>query len=561
MKGRFPGYGVFRLAIIAAVAVAVLAPILLVLYQSFLSGPFFQPSARLSFDAYDFVLSDPDFWEAFGNSLALAAGMTAIAVPLGAILAFLMVRTDIPGRGVMEPLILVPIFVSAIVLSFGYVVALGPVGVISIAVKSALGFIPWNLYSLPSLVLIAGLMHVPHVYLYTAAGLRGLAVDVEEAARVIGAPPWKIALTVSLPMVLPAIMFGGVLVFFLGFELFGLPLVLGDPQGILVLSTYLYKLTNKLGVPSYQLMAVVVIAIVAITAPLVAFQRRLLRTANRYVSMRGKGVRSELMRLGVWRWPALALVFLWFALTVVIPLFGITLRSLVTTWGEGVSLSEVLTLAHYTELWEYPNVVRGITNTIGIGVLGGAVAVLIYTLLALAVHRWNSRWTQIVDYIVMAPRAMPGIVAGLAMLWLFLFVTPLNPLRATMVSVWLAYTVVWFAYGMRLVSGTLLQVGPELEEAARVAGAPPGRVQRDVTVPLIRYGILASWLLVFLIFAREYSTGIYLLAPGTEVIGSLLVSLWGTGAIDMVSALSVINVLIIGVGLAIAMRFGVRLHA
>jgi iron(III) transport system permease protein len=113
---------------------------------------------------------------------------------------------------------------------------------------------------------------------------------------------------------------------------------------------------------------------------------------------------------------------------------------------------------------------------------------------------------------------------------------------------------------MRLVSGTLLQVGPELEEAARTVGASEVRVRRDVTIPLIRYGMLASWLLVFLIFVREYSTGVYLLGPGTEVIGSLLVSLWGTGAVDLVSALSVVNVVMIALGLLIAVRLGVRLH-
>jgi iron(III) transport system permease protein len=142
----------------------------------------------------------------------------------------------------------------------------------------------------------------------------------------------------------------------------------------------------------------------------------------------------------------------------------------------------------------------------------------------------------------------------------FLFVKPLAPLKATLFSVWFAYMLVWLAYGMRLVSGTLLQVGPELEESARTVGAGPLRVQRDVTLPLIRTGIMASWLLIFLIFVREYSTGIYLLGPGTEVIGSLLVSLWGTGAIDLVSALSVVNVAMIAVGLAVAVRLGVRLH-
>jgi len=550
----------YRFIVIGLTALAVLAPLSLVAYQSLLTAPFFQPTARLSIAAYEFVFADGDFWTAFVTTVLLGGGMTAIAVPLGAGLAFLMARTDVPGRHWLEPVILVPIFISAVVLAFGYVVALGPVGILTTATRELIGVAPWNLYSLPSLIVIAGLTHVPHVYLYTAAALRGLGSDVEEAARSIGANPWKVAIDVSLPMVLPAIMFAGVLVFFLGFELFGLPLVLGDPQGLLVLSTYLFKLTNKLGVPSYQLMAVVVVTIVAITAPLVFMQRRLLRQAQRYISVRGKGLRSAPLRLGKWRWPAFLAIALWFAVTVVVPLAGITLRSFVETWGEGVVLSEVLTLEHYRELTEYPNVVRSMVNTLGIGVIGGAVAVACYTAIALAVHRWPSGWTRLVDYLVLVPRAMPGLVAGLALLWVFLFVKPLTPLKETLVSVWLAYTIVWLAYGMRLVSGTLLQVGPELEEAARTIGAGELRVKLDVTLPLIRYGMLASWLLVFLIFVREYSTGIYLLGPGTEVIGSLLVSLWGTGAIDLVSALSVVNVAMIGVGLIIAVRLGVRLH-
>jgi iron(III) transport system permease protein len=109
-------------------------------------------------------------------------------------------------------------------------------------------------------------------------------------------------------------------------------------------------------------------------------------------------------------------------------------------------------------------------------------------------------------------------------------------------------------------SGTLLRVDPQLEDAARTVGATPARARFDVTLPLIRNGMLASWLLIFLFFVREYSTGIYLLGPGTEVIGSLLVSLWGRGATGLVSALSVVNVAIIGVGLFIANRLGVRLH-
>jgi iron(III) transport system permease protein len=183
-----------------------------------------------------------------------------------------------------------------------------------------------------------------------------------------------------------------------------------------------------------------------------------------------------------------------------------------------------------------------------------------YTAVGLATHRKADAWSRFVDYLVLVPRAVPGLLAGLAFLWVFLFFPPLAPLRSTIFSLWLAYTVVWLAYGMRLVSSSLLQVGPELEEAARSAGASRGRTSRDVTLPLIRYGLLASWLLVFMIFEREYSTGVYLLGPGTEVIGSLLVSLWGTGGADMVAALSLINVVLVAIGLAVALRFGVKLH-
>ena len=549
-----------RVAVVLLAATAILAPLVIILYQSFLDGPFFQASSKLSLSAYQFVFIDTDFHRAFGSTLIVAAGMTAIAVPLGALLAFLVVRTDLPGRRWLEPALLVPIFLSPVVIAFGYVVAVGPVGFFTVPVRGVIGREPWNLYSLASITVIAGLTHIPHVYLYASSTLRAVGADLEEAARVAGASSGRIALTISLPMVWPALLYSGVLVFFLGFELFGLPLILGDPEGLLVLSTYLYKLTNRLGVPSYQLMAVVAVVIMLIAFPLVWMQRRLLGVANRYVSVRGKAARASPLRIGAWRWAALALVLAWLAVTVVTPLAGVLLRSVVTTWGEGVRLTEVLTLDHFAELLEYPNLVRGVGNTLLIGVVGGALAVACYAAIALSTHRWQSGWARVMDYLVMVPRGMPGLVAGLAFFWVFLFVKPIAPLRATPVSLWLAYSVVWLAYGMRLISSALLQISPELEEAAYTAGASRGRVTREVTLPLVRFGLLGSWLLIFLIFVREYSTGVYLLAPGSEVIGSLMVSLWGTGAVDTVSALAVVNVLLVGVGLAVALRLGVRVH-
>ncbi len=551
----------FRSFAIVAVTLAVFGPLGLIIYQSFLNEAFFSPTARPSLGAYQYVLTDSGFHSAFGTSLLVSLGMTIIAVPLGSLLAFLLVRTDLPWKRFLEPWLLVPIFLSPVVVAFGYVVAVGPVGFFSLWAKSLIGSVPWRLYSLYGLILIAGLTHVPHSFLYISSALRSLDPSVEEAARVAGAGPWRIAATVSLPLVLPSILFSSALIFLLGFELFGLPLVLGDPAGLLVLTTYLYKLTNLLGVPSYHLMAVVALSIVALTFPLVYAQRRMLRTAGRFAVIGGKGQAFRPLPLGALRWPAVGVVLLWLGVTVLLPLVGVALRSVVSQWGEGVNIFEVLTLDHFRELQLHPNLIRGIINTLLLGGIGGALSVAFYAVIGLAAHRWQSRWVSFLDYLVMLPRALPGLIVGLAFLWVFLFFKPIAPLRTTLFSLWIAYTVVWLAYGLRLISASLLQVKPELEEAARVIGAGQGKIYGDVTLPLIRFGLIGSWLLMFMMFVREYSTGVYLLGPGTEVIGSLIVSLWGTGALDLISALSVIEVASVGLILFIALRLGVRLDA
>jgi iron(III) transport system permease protein len=548
-----------RPPIVVILAALVLLPLGIIVYQSFLDDVFFSPTAHGSLSSYEFILAEPDFHRAFLTSLLLAGGMTAIAVPAGGVLAFLVVRTDLPGKHWIEPALLVPIVLSPIVIAFGYVVAVGPVGFVSLAAKGLFGVVPWNLYSLGSLIVIAGLSHVPHVYLFSAASLRKLNLELEEQARIIGAPPWRVALTVSLPLAWPALVYSGVLIFFLGFELFGLPLIIGDPANVLVLTTYLFKLTNILGTPSYQLMAAVVVAIALVTLPLVYLQRYLLRMAERYVTMGGKGAQGRPLRLGGWRWVALAAIVLWMLVAIGLPLAGVMLRAFVGRWGEGINPFASLTLGNFVELAGQPNLLDGIVNTFLLATVGAAAAVAVYALIALVTHRWKSRVVALVDYLVLLPRSLPGLVAGLAFLWLFLFVPTLGVVRNSLVGLWLAYSIVWLAFGLRIISAALTQISPQLEEAARVSGATPARVMRDVTVPLIRFGLVGAWLLCFMIFVREYSTGVYLQGPGTEVLGPLIVSLFGGGSLELVAALSVVNVVMVVIGLALALRLGVRL--
>ena len=575
-----------RGVVVLITALAIYVPLSFIIIQSFLSAPFFSPSKVFSLDAFRFIFADSDFYKALKSGfIRPSAGRHRYSAGRHAGLP------DDPHRPAGPTLDraadLVPIFVSPMVLGFGYVVAAGPVG-FSTWAQSLLGFVPWNVYSLTSIVIIAGLTHVPHAYLYISSALRSMGSDVEEAARVTGASPLRVMVSVSLPMVRPAMLYATVLLFFLGLEVFGWCWCWATPKAT-VLATYLYKLTNKLGIPSYHLMAAVAVVLICMTIPLVMLQRRLMRTANRFVTVKGKASRApaaagqvalggrrgrRVLAAGHHRGAAA----------------GRAARAFVSNWGMGVSLLDVLSLDAFRTVFSQPNLMRAIVNSVAIGVFGGALAVFCYTFVGLAMHRKPDNVTRFMDYSVLVPRAVPGLLAGLAFLWVFLFVPMwldnaldadlggwlsglpfaewlrenfiewLRSMRSTIFSVWLAYTVVWMAYGLRLISSTLLQVGPELEEAARSAGARRGQVTRHVTVPLAKYGLIGSWLLMFLIFEREYSTGVYLLSPGTETIGSMLVSLWASGAIDIVAALSFINIVLVVIGLGIALRFGVKLH-
>jgi iron(III) transport system permease protein len=551
----------FRILVTLLLGIGVLSPVGLIAYQSFLSGPFFDATSTLGLEAWGYVLTDPDFWDALTTTALFSLGMTAIAVPLGAGLAFLLTRTDVRGRRWIEPLVLVPMFLSSIVLAFGYTVSVGPSGFLSLWVEAWFGFVPWNIYGLGGLIVIGGLSHVPNVYLYAASAMRSLPADLEEAARTAGASLWRVAWEITLPLTLPALVFAIALNLLLGFESFGLPLVLGDPGGLLVLTTYIYKLTTLFGLPTYHLMAVVAVILVALTLPLVWVQRKLLGRSRRFATLGGKGARATPLRLGrSGQILALSAIGLWFFVSVVLPAGGIALRAFVDAWGQGVNIGEHLTLANFQQLLVVPSLTRGLINSVLIAAIGGAVAVCVYLLVALAAHRWSGMGAMVLDYMVLLPRALPGLVIGLAFFWLFLFVPFLTPLRPTLFSVLIAYIVVGLAYGLRLIQATLLQVAPELEESARTTGATIGQTWTKILAPLLRPGLVGAWTLIMIVFLREYATGVYLLSAGTEVIGSLIVSLLATGAMDVIAALSFVSVVLTAIGMSLALRLGAKMH-
>lgn len=333
--------------------------------------------------------------------MIFSLGLVAVATPLGAALAFLLTRTDIPGRRWLEPLVLAPMFISSIVLAFGYTVAVGPTGFLSLWVKKLIGVVPWNIYGLTGLIVIGGLSHVPYVYLYLSSAMRYWPSDLEEAARSAGAPVWRVAIDVTLPLVAPA----------LAVQCGAEPAAPASelrpaagarrpvrPDG----ADDLYLQTDDAAGRAAAIISLVAVCVVliAVTFPLVWTQRRLLARARRYATLGGKGARATPLPLGpVGKALALAAIALWLFVSVGLPIGGITVRAFVKSWGEGVDVRSQLTTLNFHQLLEVQALFRGIVNTVLIATLGGAAAVFVYLLVALANHRWRSPLATMLDYL------------------------------------------------------------------------------------------------------------------------------------------------------------------
>ena len=229
-----------------AVGLLVLAPIGILVYQSLLTAPFFAPAKRFALEAYRYVLHDPYFLEALKNSFLIGLGMVLIAVPLGSLFAFLVTKTDLPFARLFELLLLAPIFISAIILGIGFIVAFGPSGVVSGWVESLLGHVPWTIYTLPAIAVIAGLTHVPYVYLYVASTIQNVDASLEEAARDLGARGFQTFLHVTLPLAWPGVAAGALLALTLSLDDFVVTFFTAGP-GATTLPLYIYS-SVKLGV-------------------------------------------------------------------------------------------------------------------------------------------------------------------------------------------------------------------------------------------------------------------------------------------------------------------------
>ncbi|GAB4444270.1 MAG: iron ABC transporter permease [Chloroflexi bacterium OHK40] len=552
---RLLQWGVFLLT-----GLLVLFPVWPILYQSVLDRPLYDPDRSFTLANFSRVLSDPVFWQVTGRTMLFSGLTTLLALAVGTLMAVLIVRTDMPGRGLFSSLIAIPYFVSPLVLAFGWTVVFGPQGVLTVLARSRLG-LDWNLYSMGGMIVVAALYYMPFTFLACVASLRLADPQIEHAARIAGCGPVRTLVSITLPLLRPAIIYSALLIFVSSIELLSIPLVLGTPARISLLATYVYQLGVAGITIDYGALAVVAIVLVLLITGLVLLQGRLVGLERRFVTVGAKAVRPQRLRLGVLRWPLAALVGMITILGIIAPLLGIFVQASTALLSPFINPLSVLTLKNFAIVFEQPAYRESIVNSLLVATLGGAVGIFFMALVALTTYRSDFRWRDGLRFLALYPRAFPALIMGIGFLWTYLLIPGIGGVRNTLIAITIAFIVTSLPMGFGTVSPSVLQISPELDRAARVAGSSWFGTLRHILLPMLRPALLSGYVLLFITFLKEYSVALFLFAPGSRVIGTTMIELWRQGNPGPVSALAAVQIVVIAVVVVISRRFfGVKLH-
>lgn len=499
-------------------AMLVLLPVGMLLFTSIRVEEFGEPP-YFSLKNYTEFVASPRILRSIANTLIVSTGATLVAGFFGIALAWIHARTDMPGRRILEPLTLIPFFLSPYVGAVAWSYLAAPrVGLLNGWLRGLLGLPadPLSVYNRGGIIWVLALFFTPVMYLFVIGSLRRMDPALEESARTSGSGLLQTTLRVTLPLVTPSILSGAILVFVSSAGEFGVPLALGSPFKIETMTTQIYNLTGGSNI-DYNASAAVSTVLAALTLTFVFIHRKVVLPRG-YVTVTGKGYRPARTDLGRWRYAALGLNALYLLMAVFLPLLALGLVSISVRW-EGRFDAGALTLANYAYVFTYPVSARALWNSLRLAVGGATLAMLLTLLVAYTIHRGRGRARGLVDLISSLPVGFPGIVLAMGILITYIR----TPLYSTLWILLVGYITRFMPYGQRMVSAVLLSLSPELDQSSRTAGASWATTLRRITLPLLKPGIMAGWLLLFVIFLREFPISVLLYKGGLEVLS---VAVW-----------------------------------
>ncbi len=490
--------------VLALVALCVVFPIVLVVLQSFQVAAPGQPAAY-GLDGWRAALGEPGLRAALVNTFKVTVVRQLLSLPLAVLIAWLLARTDLPGRSWIEFGFWAAFFLPSFTVTLSWVLLLDPdYGLVNTLVAKLpfVGKGPFNIYSFWGIVwvhVITGSLTVKVILLTPA--FRNMNASFEEASRVAGGSTLRTALRITVPVMAPVILSVLLLGTMVSLQTFEVEQVLGLPFRFFVFSTMIYDLLIT-RVPRYDAATALAVLVLAAMLPLVLGQQRLTR-GRRYTTVTGQ-FQNQPHRLGRWRAPASAFVLALVLIVLGVPVVFALLGTFMRLFGF-FSIADPWTLDNWKTVLGDDQFLGSLRNTLVLAVGTAAVTVVVHSLIAYIAVRTRYAGRRLLDFISWLPFTVPGIILGLALLWLFLGVNFLRPLYGTTALLIIAGVISGMPLGVQVIKSGLMQLGGELEEASRIAGASWWTTYRRIVLRLMAPTLMAVAMITFVGAARNIS--------------------------------------------------------
>ncbi len=529
-------------SLILIVGSLTLCPVVMLLLGSFSKG--LTAFGSFTLDKYIQAYTDPAFFEVIANTIVFVLGSSTLATGLALFLAYLNNRTDIPFKFLFQIISIIPMMIPHLLFSVSWALLLNPSnGIINLVLKQSFSLesAPFNIYSLPGMILVEGLLELPIAYLIIAPAMGSFDVTLEESSRVFGAGTWRTLRRVTLPVLRPAILAAFILSVVRSLASFAVPSVLGMPGRVYVLATYLYEMIARGFAPDYGKAAAVGMSVLAVSVILIIVYRALTSESERYVTISSRGFRPAVVELKGARIPLFVIVGLLSLILIVLPVAVLFYTSLVPySMVPSARAFSLMSWKHWIEVLQDPISVLSLKNSLLLGVAGATLGVLLSIFIAYVIVKVRSTASGILESLSYLSFSFPGIVIGIGFMWFFVQ----TPLYATLWALLIGYIAIYMPYGIRPLSSAFVQIHAHLEESSRVCGASPLLTMRRIMIPLLVPGIVSAWILMATMFVRELTLSVVLSRPGTEVLAVQILRFAEDGLWGRLSALGIMMILV-----------------
>lgn len=531
---RQPGQSLILIAVVVLLLLLVAYPIAMLVRFGLIDA-----AGHLTLHSFAEVFTEPGMLNASLNSLRLVASVTAGVIALGLPLAWLVGRTDMPGKWLVRTAAAISFTIPPFITVIAWIFMAAPnSGYLNKLFMQwfHLSAPPFNIIGFNGLIFIEILHLYPLVFFAAAAALSNIDASYEQSARVLGAGRLRTALTITLPLITPALATGAILCSLDVLSSYGAPAALGSMANFSVLTTKLFDLVTY--PPKLDLAAAASLPIVCYTLFCLVVQRRIVR-GGRYVTVAGRSVAAQATALGAWRYPLLLICALLALVTAILPLAALLVLSVLPNFGADIDFHTMIG-ARYAMLFDdsFP-IIDSIRHSMMLSLEAATICLTLGFVLAWIVERTAIRGRGAITVIVMLSYGFPSIAFGVGILLGYIDV-----LYGTLTIILLAYIAKKLPIAFVFMRNAMQQVAPDLEAAARVAGAGWLRALFDITLPLLRSATWTTWILVFSLCLHELPMSALLTQSANAVISTTVIQYIADGAIVVAAAMSVLIVVI-----------------